>query len=188
MKHVVPALCVIAVVTALVATWSTQAEPIRPQDNPPPVPSPLAAAHAHCPIQISLAVPEQGALGKQLVVVITNTSQEPVNLWREWCSWGYFCVTLDAVNDAGHKVSIRKKPRGWSKNFPAPWTLRAGESTHRYVSLEGDPWLDGDQLLALPNEKWTLTAHYTISADDDSKKHKVWTGQATSIPHDYILR
>ena len=31
-------------------------------------------------------------------VIITNTAEEPIRLWREWCSWGEQMLSRDAVH------------------------------------------------------------------------------------------
>jgi hypothetical protein len=51
-------------------------------------------------------------------VVVTNTSESPVRLWREWCSWGYFNLSFVVTDERGKTTTVTKKPRGWDHNFP----------------------------------------------------------------------
>ena len=47
-------------------------------------------------------------------VVLSNTFQTDMSVWREWCSWGYFCLSFDinyiqANSRYGRKVQERKE-------------------------------------------------------------------------------
>src|SRR5262245_12383625 len=89
------------------------------------IPSALQAAAAppRRTLAVAIAVPEHlgrrpislGARAEVFHVVITNVSEQPVRLWREWCSWGYFNLRFEA-EVGGRTLLLAKKPRGWTRN------------------------------------------------------------------------
>jgi hypothetical protein len=56
-------------------------------------------------------------------VLLTNTSAEPVTLFEEWNSWGYYGLSFEMTYTDGRKVQVSRAPRGWDKNFPSTITL-----------------------------------------------------------------
>src|SRR5207253_1332755 len=88
------------------------------------------------PIAISVAVPARS--GERRIehrdstthfhVIVSNTSDRPERIWREWCSWGYFGLTFEFTDESGKKWIARKKERVWTVNAPDWWTLEAHES------------------------------------------------------------
>jgi hypothetical protein len=120
-------------------------------------------------------------------VVVTNVSDEPVRLWKEWCSWGYFNLTFQVTDEAGHPVEVRKQGRDWSKNFPDWEVIPPGGHQVREVTF--DPTIWEGWPLPEPNRHRAvrLRATYDIRTDEASKEHGVWTGQVSSPEESYEL-
>jgi len=100
-------------------------------------PSPQAEATSHVrPIGVSLAIPIHN--GERRVeyrdqtthfdVIVSNTSDKPERIWREWCSWGYFGLSFEFTDEHGKRWVAKKKEQVWTKNFPDWWTLDPHES------------------------------------------------------------
>lgn len=56
-------------------------------------------------------------------VLLTNLSAEPVTLFEEWNSWGYYGLSFELTYADGRKVAVAKGPRAWTRNFPSTITL-----------------------------------------------------------------
>ena len=125
--------------------------------------------------------------GTHFHVVLTNVSKEPISLWKEWCSWGYFDLSFEARDSTGKVVVISKKPRGWLKNFPCPVELAASE--HWVVDVRLEPAIWQNSPLSDDSGKATirLKAIYEIREDKESKEAKVWTGRVSSPELEYTI-
>ena len=120
-------------------------------------------------------------------VVVTNISDEPVRLWREWCSWGYFNLSFVVDDAAGNPVVVKKRPRGWDKNRP-DWTiLEPGDHMVFEVSFDESIWQDAPRSEAGQARSVRMKAVYEVKADDQSKEHGVWTGRVHSPEADYTV-
>jgi hypothetical protein len=73
-------------------------------------------------------------------VVVTNTSNEHIRLWREWCSWGYYTLSFSVVDAAGKNVIVTKGSRAWTRNFPDTTTLGPGDHMVFEVTFDKDTW------------------------------------------------
>lgn len=147
-------------------------------------------------VRVSIAVPEH--FGKRSIsqngsihVVITNAGGSPVALWREWCSWGYFNLTFEIVDEHGAALgTVQKKLRGWTKNYP-DW-LRIEESEHaiRTVNIfDDDIWETGALFNADGNLKKTIRmrAVFSIPRDQETDKNGVWVGTCASPVREYVI-
>jgi len=111
-------------------------------------------------------------------VVLSNTSQADMSVWREWCSWGYFCLSFDMTLPDSKTIHVKKKPRSWKKNYPDPFIVKKGSHFVYAVSFnemwEGfpDDW---------KNQKVKLKAIFSVEKEDDQAgRHKVWIGKVES--------
>ena len=115
-------------------------------------------------------------------VVATNRSTQPVQVWKEWCSWGYFALSFEVQSPDGSIARMTKKPRGWDKNFPDPFLIPSGGHHVLMVSLregwEGQPTKD---------QKIRIRARYKIAAGEmpedfwsPTKKWNIWNGEIVS--------
>lgn len=145
-------------------------------------------------LQISIAVPINhgnraiivGRPDSHFHAVVTNISDKPVRLWREWCSQGYFNLTF-RLTDANSKTFIGKKlGRGWDKNFPDYVELGADEHFVIDVYPLRD-WENFTPVFTTEATKAKLQAVYEIKPDTDSKKYNVWSGRIESNAQEYVL-
>ena len=127
-------------------------------------------------------------------VVVTNVSGEPISLWEEWCSWGYFNLVFEARDSLGRVTQIYKRSRGWDKNFPCPYTLRPGEPFVIDVNFAPSIWMNSP--LEDPSGKVTLRlkAIYRAEAYQEEPFVKwltgpavVWTGSVSSAEAEYSI-
>jgi hypothetical protein len=120
-------------------------------------------------------------------VVLTNVTREPVRLWQEWCSWGYFTLSFEATDQSGKTVNVRKKPRGWDRNYP-DWTIiPPGDHMVFDVTFDESIWQNAPLPKVRESRVVKLKAIFEIPDDEDAKKAKVWTGRAVSPEYTYTL-
>lgn len=169
---------------AAVPLASAFAAPEIPGEQPPKV-----------PLRASIAIPihhGHRSLNSRasFSVVITNTSPEPIRLWAEPYSWGYYNLRFEVIAADNSVTVVKKKPRGWNKNFPDWFELTPGEYYVRNVSLySSNEW---ENVPASPRpgrgpRKIRMRAVYEIKPDAQSGKHGVWTGKITSPVGDYAI-
>ena len=113
-------------------------------------------------------------------VIVSNASDKPKRIWREWCSWGYYGLTFEFTDEQGKKWVAKKKPQVWTRNFPDWWTLAAHESLVIDVYF-GD--LETWQDFPLPengSQTVTMQAIFDFKPDDEARKDGIWTGRIAS--------
>jgi hypothetical protein len=120
-------------------------------------------------------------------VVVTNKSNEPLRLWREWCSWGYYTLSFAVVDAAGKKVIVTKGSRAWTRNFPDTTTLGPGDHMVFEVTFDKDTWPNAPMPVEAKSHTIKMKAIFSIPADDDTKKHEVWTGEVSSPLKSYTI-
>lgn len=120
-------------------------------------------------------------------VVVTNISDKPVRLWREWCSWGYFNLSFDVTDESGRSVTVRKRERVWHKNWPDWDVISPGGHQVREVTFDPETWIDTPLLDLKGREVIRMKAVYSIRPDEKSEEHAVWTGHVSSPEDSYTL-
>jgi len=141
--------------------------------------------------------------GRHFHVTLTNTSSHEIQLWREWCSWGYFALSFEVEDSDGKKWTIKRADRGWDKNYPDYFTLPPGESFPLDVELNDGTWENlsvfeapGPGFIRVPGyedfptdkmKNIRMRAIYEVRGDSDSRENDVWTGSVVSPWDDYIL-
>ena len=156
------------------------------------------------PLKITIAVPSRDAKngteyqnhrinlhrkGTHFHVVITNVSDKPQRIWETWNSWGWYNLTFNMLDNRGNTLyTLKKKPRGWSKNFPSFIRLNPGECFIIDVYLKRSDW----ELPFLGKKREgdfeiNLKAVYEIPQDDETKKNGIWTGKIESATGKYTL-
>lgn len=147
-------------------------------------------------LRVSFALPKRGdartlSLGESAAefhVVLTNISSEPVRLWKEWCSWGYFNLTFELEFDDEKPVPVEKTERGWDKNFPDFVEIPPGEHFVLPVRLTADVWkFDFVKRGGAEPRRARLRAVYAVEPDDQSRAHGVWTGRVESHAIEVML-
>lgn len=121
-------------------------------------------------------------------VLLTNRSAQPVNLFEEWNSWGYYGLSFDVTYADGRRVRAEKQPRGWRLNYPSTLTLPPQGSYVFDVDL-GPDWASSPRPASgvAQGVACRLRARYTIEPSPESKKQHVWTGNVTSAENAYML-
>lgn len=147
-----------------------------------------AAVVAPADLSVAIAAPEH--FGKRSIdaggtfnIVLSNTAKHEVRVWREWCSWGYFqlsFVVRDADDKDAEQVVIRKKGRGWDKNYPDYWTLAPGEPLVWPVKLESGDWDLGPLEGKLRGRKLAVKAVFMSDKSSQSEQDGVWSGNISS--------
>jgi hypothetical protein len=113
-------------------------------------------------------------------VVLRNDNDKPLRVWREWCSWGYFCLTFQATTADGKTHTMKKAPQDWSKNYPDFEELSPGECVVREVFYGSAAWENFPRNPAGDPHQLKLQAIYEVTPDDESGKAGVWTGKVES--------
>src|SRR5262249_44261004 len=113
-------------------------------------------------------------------VVLLNSGARPVRLWEEWCSWGAENLRFEMTLPDGKRITVRKQPQEYGKNFPDWFTLGAGEATVREVyplaTTAGRTW---DGFPAVPEGgslRVKLRAIFEIPPDSTAQ-YGVWSGR-----------
>lgn len=168
----------LAVILGLAGMFTAHAREV-----PPALPSPLRVSVA-IPVHRGNRVLSLGP-NTRLHVVVTNMSNKPQRLWREWCSWGYYNLSFELKDAQGKMTALKKRVRGWSKNYPDWFELPAGEHYVIEVQLTGADW-ELPAKGALP-PKWTLRAVYQNAPDEFTEKESIWTGKIVSPVQTYTV-
>ena len=134
---------------------------------------------------VGIASPEHNgkrtlSISRGFPVVITNLSKRSLGVWREWCSWGYYTLSLEARTSDGRKVQLRKKERTWTRNIPDYWKLAPGESLVRNIVLSSDKWKGIEELQIKESVRLFLRVVLEVPASDESKEYGVWSGKVAS--------
>ena len=158
---------------------------------PPALPVPPALTLAIIPTRYasqasaaSIVFSERG----HFHVLLTNRSAQPVALFEEWNSWGYYGLSFDMTYADGRRVQVAKQPRGWRRNFPSTVSLAPHSSYVFDVSL-GPEWTNSPRAAPLLAQGMAcrLRARYTIAPSPESKTQHVWTGTVASAENAYVL-
>jgi len=118
-------------------------------------------------------------------VVVTNVSKQPQKVWREWCSWGYFNLTLKVIDEAGKETVLTKKLREWDQNSPDYCVLDPGDML--VIKVRPAEWINFPMPVANKETKIRLQAIYEIKPDKETAAEDVWTGRIESETKAYVL-
>jgi len=120
-------------------------------------------------------------------VVLTNTSKHDLIVWKEWCSWGYYCLSFTVTLPDGKEFQIKKYPREWSRNFPDTYIIHPNQHFLWKVnfSSKAKEWDVPSEVLK--QEKVTIQAQFEIPGDFYIKNSKAWVGKVSSPPIQVML-
>jgi hypothetical protein len=122
------------------------------------------------------------------VFFLLTAQQDKIKIFQEWCSWGYFTRWYSARQIGGKAKDyvIKRRSRGWTKNFPATHELKKGQFIINSTDLCDGSWLVEP---ALPKKdlQLKLTGHFEIKPDKESDKQKVWTGKLSTKSIEIIV-
>lgn len=150
---------------------------------------------ADSPIAVSIAVPQRGTErvleyhgeSRHFHVIISNTSDKPQRIWREWCSWGYYGLSFEFTDATGKTRTAKKKPKRWVKNYPDFWTVAAHENLVLDVQFSDTDIWEGFPRPKGVSEAFTMRAVFEFQPDDQSQKNSVWTGRVVSKAEKYMF-
>lgn len=120
-------------------------------------------------------------------VVLTNVGKNPVRLWREWCSWGYFNLSFEATDQDGARVTVTKNPREWNKNYPDWMIIPPGDHMVIDVTFDAITWRNAPTPEPGQQRTVSLRAVYESADGEDAKTNKVWTGKVSSPENTYTF-
>jgi hypothetical protein len=118
-------------------------------------------------------------------VVVTNVSKQPVRLWKESCSWGYYNLSFTAAGRDGKTVAVKKLKRAFTSNRPDWMLLPPGDHLVLDVSFEDHIWEDLPVPEANQSLRVSLRAVYEVT--ERSGKYRVWTGRVASPEAVYTI-
>jgi hypothetical protein len=144
---------------------------------------------AESPLGVKLAIPSnmdgvhylQQAVHppSRFYVIVSNVSNEPQRVWDEHCSWGYFALSFEFTDITGKTTTAKKRDITWTVNSPVWRSLAPQESLVLEVHYAATNWWSR---FPEPQGSRTVTmrAVFTVSPDEESRRHKVWTGRISS--------
>jgi hypothetical protein len=154
------------------------------------------AADTDRSLQIAIALPQNrhnervlsySGGKKQFHVIVNNATDMPKRIWQEWCSWGYFALSLELTGNSGETWTVKKKTRVWFRNYPDYWTLGPHESLVLDVEFaDGNVW-DGFPRPQGVSQKFKMRAVFEIRPEEYSREHSIWTGRAVSKAEEYVF-
>ena len=157
--------------------------------------SAFTAAGEQIDLTLSIAVPISNGqrtiqVGRQTTrfhVIIENSSERQVNLWREWYSWGYFNLKFQITDEKGVTWIARKKEKEWEKNFPDFVSVDPRDKMVIDVTFSPDIW---ENVLPPDTEQSTtvsMIAIYESEDSEDARKRGIWSGLLVSDKRKYTL-
>ena len=115
-------------------------------------------------------------------VVLTNNSQKPQRLFKEWNSWGYFALSFEIDGQI-----VRKKGVDWGENYAEYHTIFPQEHIVFNVNFSTDTWENSPLLDNKFPKKIKMRAIYEVEEDEESRQFKVWTGKIMSKEDIYTI-
>jgi hypothetical protein len=73
-------------------------------------------------------------------VVLSNTTDHDLTIWKEWCSCGYFNLSFDFSGKDGKVTHVKKRNQYWTRNFPDPFIVGPGKRYVLEVDFKPDTW------------------------------------------------
>jgi hypothetical protein len=118
-------------------------------------------------------------------VVVTNVSKQPVRLWKDWCSWGYYNLSFTATGWDGKTVAVKKLKRSSFANWPDWMLLPPGDHMVLDVSFKDHNWEGLPVPEANKSLRVSLRAVYEVT--ERTGKYRVWTGRVASPEAVYTI-
>ncbi|MCB2377490.1 hypothetical protein LGH70_07850 [Hymenobacter sp. BT635] len=127
-------------------------------------------------------------------VLLTNTSEQPVNLFEEWNMWGHSALSFEIIYPNGQKTRSVRAKLIWDKNFPSTVTIAPHGFYVFNVTFNTDP-KEGDVWQNSPRSKESydhgvscrVRAIYSIESSKQATEAKAWTGTVNSPVRSYII-
>ena len=147
-------------------------------------------------LSLSVALPADQTSGRlvwrgaasHLHVIVSNASAQAQRIWQDWNSWGYYALSFELNDDAGHKWVVQRHPNAiFTRNLPSWWVVEP----HGFIVVNV---YFGDKKLweAFPypehgSRTVSMRAVLDISPTPESAKYGAWTGRIISNPQTVVL-
>jgi hypothetical protein len=129
-------------------------------------------------MEIELSVPHGdyaktlfvGSEDNPVSVIFRNNTDSVTRMYEDWNSWGYYNISFEITTKDSTYI-VRKKQRGWWKNFPSYHRIDPGESLVFNFNLDESTEDSGNKkrIIGSSYQGWTGLPH----KDYDSAKIKV---------------
>ncbi|MEM6764029.1 MAG: hypothetical protein AAF655_03860, partial [Bacteroidota bacterium] len=109
-------------------------------------------------------------------VVLQNTGDFPLNIWKDWNSWGYYNLSLIFSSpDTSFKIQ-KKNPKTWDGDFADYWTILPDEHLVLEIDMRAGLWKGIPDLYGetLSGE---ISAVYENKPDALASEFGIWTGK-----------
>jgi len=148
------------------------------------------------PLSLEIIVPPATSTGERTLymakyprfhVLVTNNSDAPVRLWKDWTSWGYATLSFLMQTDDKTIAFVRPVIKRIDGDFPDFWALNPGDKLILEVDMSTGQWrgmpdLYGESLPCL------LQAVLEIKQDFLTDELGIWTGRIQSNPAPVIFK
>jgi hypothetical protein len=141
-----------------------------------------SAADWHLEIVPTRVSADRNLIDTSFYVVLVNSSNSDLYIWREWCSWGYSSLSFTITTPDGRSFEVNKKGHFWTMNYPDPYLVRPGRYFVWNVQFSPDEWQ------GFPPD-WTdgqvtIQAHFEQTKDESlppgKEPPKLWLGKVSS--------
>ena len=113
-------------------------------------------------------------------VLVTNKSSEPLKIWEDWNSWGYFAVSFEMSDNSGASWVVKKRADAiFTRNFPSFVTVPGNTHVVDVYLGDGKVW-EGVPLKRGQSQTVLVRAVFEIPETNESKQYGVWTGRIES--------
>lgn len=148
------------------------------------------------PLMLSVGIPEMHGrrtlpINRTFPLILINTSEYPLKLWRDTCSWGYVNPILEMQGidpEKNHQwLILNKFDKYWARNIPDAALLAPGESMVLNLDLKEDIWKNFEFLATRVGKKVRMRVVYRNFVDEQTIKLKVWTGELRTAAQEYVV-
>ena len=148
------------------------------------------------PFEMQLVVPTSTPDGKREIsmdryprihILLTNHSDQPQRIWKDWNTWGYFNLQLDWYQNGKAYPIRRKTPEAWDGDFPDFWLVQPKESLIIEIDLSSGQWSGFPDLYGEMIEA-TLVATYQNKPDPLAQEFDIWVGKLVSKRLEIVFR
>jgi hypothetical protein len=120
-------------------------------------------------------------------VIVTNTSDKPVRLWAESCSWGYRNLSFAVTDETGTTTTVAKIPIDWTVNPPVWSIVTPGDHMVFEVAFDQATWRGVPLPMSRGSRVVKMKAVYSVATDEYSKRYGIWSGQISSPKESFTL-
>jgi hypothetical protein len=141
-----------------------------------------AAAFIQNGLKLSIPVPVSSGIGKREIflhplelphfhVLLTNTSQKSINIWKDWCSLGYRALSFEFTTKRGNPWKVQRNPNALYAHIGPAFELTDKEGNT--LTVQRNP-----NIIYAHNGPayWTIAPHENVVLDIDLADSKTWQG------------